>query len=196
MTILEQAGPREEAVAPRAAEVVPGVQANATVPQRRYLRDESPWVLRHVVTSIVITGVGVLGAFACWYGASGEVTLHDQTGWLVGELASATLFGVGMAAGLIAGFREVRLGQRELFADIAAVFELPSGGRRSAAVMPPVASAEEAATGPIATVLVTAPGMTRVHQVGCPLVAGKSVAAISWPAAQERGLGRCGVCLP
>jgi hypothetical protein len=161
--------------------------ADAAPPRRRrrYLYETSPWRRGDVLRALVPAGLGILIAAFCWYRISGQVRLRDQQGWIVGSVLGLIVGCLGGVSWLLVGLRAVRLGQRQLLADIAVVMDWPADlagyrGRRGAAS---VAAPDE---------LVSGPGMTLVHRAACPVARGKNVA----PVAAGHGLDACAMCLP
>jgi len=174
----------EERAHGRPAGDIPAPRVAHAEPRRRYLSQETPWRVPPLLTSLVITIAGLLGAGACWYGASGEAYLRDQLPWLVGAISSGAVFGVGMVIWLIVGFRELRQGQRELFADLAVVY--PRSAAAAAVTESPLDAAET---------LVTALNMSLAHRPECLLLRGKSVTVITEAEVAAWGLDRCRMCL-
>jgi hypothetical protein len=157
-------------------------------PQRRYLTASSPWRVGHVVRAAVLVGLGLVGTLACYYGSSREVLLADQVGWILGALASAALFCLGMTFYLTAGFREVRRAARELTDDVSSLYP------RSVTAAPSRADEAIDLTSLLdADELVAVPGMTRVHRRGCPLMRGKNAEPVG--VAEIVNHVPCGVCL-
>lgn len=169
---------RAEHPRPEVDDLPPASARESAAPVRRYLHDPSPWAHEHVVRSVSLCTAGVFASLLCWYQLSGRDTFRGQSGWVVASMAAGGLFGVGMSGWLLAGFREVRRGQRELAADVRMLFGLSS----------------TPAAGPVADALVSGPGMTRAHRPSCRLVKGKSVAAVDAASREQAGLRRCGVC--
>ncbi|MBA3741836.1 hypothetical protein [Sporichthya sp.] len=132
---------------------------------------------------MVVVGLAALGF--CWYGVSGKATLDNQTPWLSGAVLAYAVCDVGIVLWLVAGFRAVRRGQRQVVFDTRSALGL-------SAVLAQGPTAEQAEVA--AATLVTAPGMMRFHRPECPLVRGKSVRAMSPADASSADLATCGVC--
>lgn len=153
---------------------------------RLYLSQPTPWRRVHVTRAVIVALLGAVVTAVCWWNIAGKVTLEEQQGWLVGSFAGAAIAGLGTAYLLLVVMREVRIGQRQLVADIAEVMDWPltrDGRVRQVAK----AAAETAAQ------LVTGPGMTFVHRADCPIARGKATTELT---ATDHGLNRCGICLP
>jgi hypothetical protein len=137
------------------------------------------------VRALLLAGLGILIAVVCWYRVSGQVRLRDQQSWAAVSVLGLVVGCLGGVSWLLVGLRAVRLGQRQLLADIAVVMDWPAdlagyAGRRQAAATD---SPDE---------LVSGPGMTLVHRAACPVARGKDVA----PVAEGHGLDACAMCLP
>lgn len=158
-----------------------GTQLNA---QRRYLGEISPWRRREALVSAAVALVGVAGVAVCWNGASREVAFRDQVGWTVGAFLFLALFVLAAVLWLMAGFRQVRHGARELRADLNMVFRLEDVQD----LMGP--AAQEQATG---LDLVVAPGMQRAHRPDCVLARGKQVRALT--PSERSEYPPCGMCM-
>jgi hypothetical protein len=160
--------------------------ADAAPPRRRrrYLYDASPWRRGDALRGNLLTAVGVAITACCWYRVSGEVTLRDQQGWVVGCVLGLVLALLGGVSWLLAGFRSVRLGQRQLLADIALVLHRPTAPDGDSATAP----------AQVGTGWVIGRGMTLIHQPDCPIARGKAVAPIGVAEAAERGFAQCGMC--
>lgn len=176
-------------------ELLPAAGRSVRAAQRRYLTSSTAWRARDITRSMVLWTLGLLGGLLCWYGAAGEDNLRDQVPWILGAAAATGLFVLGGAALLIAGFREVRRGVRELDVDKQVVFGLLSNEVR-ASLREAEAAALQAEPGTLvdAGALVAAEGMARAHLPSCLLVRGKQVQLLDDRAAA--GLRSCGVCRP
>jgi hypothetical protein len=152
--------------------------------RRRYLCETSPWRRGDVVRAVLLAALGVLIAGFCWYKVSGQVRLRDQQSWAAGSVLGLVVACLGAVSWLLVGLRAVRLGQRQLLADIAVVMDWPAN--------PAAYAARRDAPGMDAPdLLVSGPGMTLVHRSACPIARGKNVT----PVAQGHGLNPCPMCL-
>lgn len=141
-----------------------------------------PWRDNDVVTVVVTALLGVVAVMAAWFGASGEVSVVRQVMWLNLAVGGFVVFAGGNGVWLLRlrraiGDRRVRLVSLEaddveaMTADAVALSVPPRAGSTAALR------------------LVRGVGMARVHDPGCPLVAGKAVQ----PAVVGDG-EPCGVC--
>jgi hypothetical protein len=160
-----------------------------SVRRRRYLTEPTPWRRVHITRALVPVVVGAVVCFICWWQISGKVTLEEQQGWMVGSCLGAGMAALGGVYWLAVNLREVRIGQRQMVADLAAVMDWPltRDGRVRRGTQ------DTADTGTISTHLVTGPGMRLVHRADCPVARGKAVHEAS---GADAGLDRCGICLP
>jgi hypothetical protein len=144
----------------------------------------TPWRRSHARWCGAIAAIGVIGQIACWYGASGEVTLRDQLPWAAGASVFAAVCGLAGGAWLGIGFVALRRSRVQAFADTRDLFGIPqpSAGLVAGAEVDPDAG------------LVTSPRMTMVHRPSCLAVRGKSVEPISATDAERAGLHSCGIC--
>lgn len=158
--------------------------------RRRYLTEPTPWRRVHFMRALFPVVIGAVVSFVCWWQISGKVTLEEQQGWMVGSCFGAALAALGAVYWLMVNLREVRIGQRQMVADLAAVMDWPltrdGRVRRGSGTDP-------ADTGAAAAHLVTGPGMTFVHRADCPVTKGKAMREVT---AAEANLDRCGICLP
>lgn len=175
--------------------VLPSVEVGQRVKQRsansgagrRYLAEPSPWRRAHLLVAAALVAGGGVAMFIGWYGISGEETFRDQTGWLVLSIAATVVILLGPALALIAGFRGVRRGQRQIAADLAVRFRLsPRSAQNSAEAQVPITSSAR----------VTLVGLNRVHLLTCPMVEGKAVEALDPARSKDPALRACGVCQP
>ena len=150
---------------------------------------DSPWTMQDLLRLTWMSGLGLIGIGVCWYGISGQATMHRQLGWLVGAVAALTVAGIGMVGFLLAGLRAVHaetfevvteIRRDRLGEDVDAIDDL------APVVAAPVALASAG--------YVTGASMTRVHRPDCPHVRGKQVGPISENDIARLGLTKCGVC--
>jgi hypothetical protein len=186
MVLSEPVTRREAPVTavPGASVARPAVAAHG----RRYLESGEPWTPRSVRLALVLGALAALAAGLCWYGGSDKREVEDQVPWLLGSLLAVAFFALVGAVWLIAAFRTLRQGMRDLAADKRA-FAL--GGRPVAGRV--AASGASAHAGLPHSGLVVGAGMVRAHRPDCPLVQGKAVREVELT---DRSLGACGVCLP
>lgn len=159
-----------------------------SVRRRRYLTEPTPWRRVHVTRALAPVVVGAVVCFLCWWQISGKVTLEEQQGWMVGSCLGAGIAALGGVYWLTVNLREVRIGQRQMVADLAAVMDWPL--TRDGRVRRGAPDAAEG--GALATHLVTGPGMTLIHRADCAVAKGKTMHKVS---GAEAGLDRCGICL-
>jgi hypothetical protein len=157
--------------------------------RRRYLTEPTPWRRVNVVRALIPVVVGIVISAVCWWNISGKVTLEEQQGAMIGSFFGAAIAALGGVYWFMVNLREVRIGQRQLVADIAGVMDWPltRDGRVRRG------SAADAAETDTSLRLVTGPGMTFVHRSDCPVTKGKSMREVS---GAEAHLDHCGICLP
>jgi hypothetical protein len=131
--------------------------------------------------SAVLAGAGLAGLVVAWCGGSDQADWPDALPWASLAAVATTVAMLGLVAWLVTGFRRVHRLRREVLPALHAQV-----GTRGAAVAPAAGSAG----------FVTAEGMTRFHQPGCPLVAGKPVRPLPVDGFGASGLVPCGVCAP
>jgi hypothetical protein len=137
-----------------------------------------PWSRRDlaVIATTTILGGGLL--VVSWAGASGEVTLDDQLGWLALGVLGLFLVTLANARCILAGRRAVgRL-------------RAPRSTRPSPAARPAPGLEPR-----LVRIVAPAP-TTRFHRADCPLVAGKGTSPGPRSGFEEDGLVACGVCRP
>ncbi|HVE27933.1 MAG TPA: hypothetical protein VNC22_21150 [Sporichthya sp.] len=161
-----------------------GVSASGYRPlrAREYLTAREPWSARSGIVAAALATAGAVVVGVCWYGGSDLRTAEDQAPWLIGSVIGTAVFALGGVLWVIAGFRSVRHGMRQLAADKR---EFALGGR--------ITGSRDHAPASGHAGLVIASGMVRTHRPDCLLVLGKQVRAVG-PA--DDGLEGCGVCLP
>lgn len=143
-----------------------------------------PWRDNDVVAVSVTALLGVVAVVAAWFGASGEVAVARQALWLNVAVGGFAVFAGGNSVWLM------RL-RRAIGARRVALVSLEADEVEAMTADTAAASAPSR-VGSTATVrLVRGVGMSRVHDPGCPLVAGKAVQ----PATVGDG-EPCGVCTP
>lgn len=132
-----------------------------------------------VVVSITAL-LGLIAIIAAWFGASGSHSLTQQAMWLNLAVAGFAVSSVGLCLWLMRGRRAI--GERRVaLVSLDPVEDEPA----SAPVRRPAAGSTASFD------LVRAPGMRRVHDPACPLVAGKPVERAN-PGDGEP----CAVCAP
>jgi hypothetical protein len=135
-----------------------------------------PWGLadlRRLVRVLALSGTGLVVA---WLVASGTTDPGRQAYAVAGGIVATAVAVAGLAGWLLAGMRAVRLQRDGSVRDVRALLALRSPG-----VVEPASAA-----------LVTAPGMTHVHDAACQMVRGKAVSAVDG----RSSLARCPICLP
>jgi hypothetical protein len=156
-------------------------------------RERGIWTGRDVVRVVVTAGIGVISAMLCWYQASGELTVEQETPWLVGSIAAAGLFVEGLVYWLIVGVRQIKTYEYDTMAKLVAV--LPPDLLDQSAPVP--TSAPDAAARDIEIEVVTIPGTSRFHRPSCQLVLNKTDVVQLGHASQALAhLGACPMCLP
>ena len=140
-----------------------------------------PWkpeqLIRLVATDLVALALLVIA----WFNSAGELHLARQIRYLDLAVLAAVLTGVGHTSWLVSGRRAIGIRSREL---------AQQAQLRCQAVVPsPPSEAPTLVTLTAITGFVQAPGMTKVHVPGCPLLAGKPAVAV----AETHG-APCGVC--
>lgn len=139
------------------------------------------WRDSDVVMVSVTALIGVIAIIAAWFGASGSSSLTRQSLWLNLAVAGFAVASVGLCLWLMRGRRAV--GERR----VSLVALDPVDDERDHPPALPRRSPIDTAS----LELVRAPGMRRVHDPACPLVAGKRVE----PASLRDG-APCAVCTP
>jgi hypothetical protein len=152
--------------------------------QSRIMSAPTPWRPSHARWCGAIAAIGAIGQIACWYEASGQVTLRDQLPWAAGASVFAALCAVAAGAWLGVGSVALRRARVQALADARDLFGIPQPSTGVIAGAQVYADAE----------LVTSPRMTMVHRPGCLVVRGKSVEPISATDAERAGLHSCGIC--
>jgi hypothetical protein len=137
----------------------------------------SPWLRTDIVRVAWWVALGIAINFVAWYGASGSTLWSTQTGWIVVGILAAAVVAVGCIGWLVSGLRSVSAARAEVVRGLA---------RPSLPVI----------VVPAADELVAGPRMTRFHQNGCRLVAGKKYAVVGTTEIVARQLLACGVCEP
>lgn len=143
---------------------------------------KSGWAWRDsdVVMVSVTALLGLIAIIGAWFGASGASATTQQAAWLNIAVAGFAVSGVGLCLWLMRGRRAI--GERRV-----ALVSLDPVDDEPPAV--PFQRPAGDATAPLG--LVRAVGMRRVHELNCPLVAGKRVE----PASLGDG-DPCSVCRP
>ena len=126
---------------------------------------------------------GLLVVLAAWAGASHEVVVDRQVGWVDLGIAGLLVIAVADTLWLLAARR--------------ACWRLRHALLPAAPGLPWPAAGGHHPTAPVrAALLVAGPAMTWYHAAGCRMVAGKAVSPAA--EAEHRAAGRrpCAVCLP
>lgn len=139
----------------------------------------APWRDADVISVCLTALVGVIMIVAAWFGAAGAASLTQQAGWATLAVAGLGVSGIGLCLWLLRLRRTIGLRRASLVSLDAPAEPLPAP--------PPPPRGHDTASLP----LVRAAGMRKVHDPGCPLVAGKDVQ----PAALGDG-EPCAVCGP
>jgi hypothetical protein len=155
------------------------VDAQATAGAGGPPRSLDPWTADSLARLIAVNLVGVVLIGLGWYQSSGQGDVRTELSWLEVAIAGALIAGLGNAAWLVRGRRQVRIA-------VAAAMN-PLFSLESVAVAAPRAGATTA------QVLIWVPRTGRVHDGSCPLVSGKDVRLAT--AEQARTLTRCEICL-
>ncbi|MGH8972852.1 MAG: hypothetical protein ACRD0C_06565 [Acidimicrobiia bacterium] len=142
---------------------------------------DAPWRPADLLGSAVLTGAGLAGLAAAWYGGSDQADWPDALPLASLGAVATTVAMLGLVAWLVSGFRRVHRLRREVLPALHAKV-----GTRGADVTSTAGSAG----------FVTAEGMTRFHRPGCPLVAGKPVRPLPVDESGASALVPCGVCAP
>lgn len=163
---------------------LPGVGAHSPATEEAGSVPRHPavlWARRDVVQLVVLSVIGLALMAVGWY-LSGDGQPLDR------QMHRIDLAAVGLVIGMVGGGLFLLQGLRAVAARKAAVKALTQ--RRLAARTRVTPAAAASAGGE----LVAGPGMTRYHQAGCPLVAGKAVGAASRADHEQAGRRPCGVC--
>jgi hypothetical protein len=139
------------------------------------------WTRRDVVQLVVLSVVGVGLMAVSWY-LSGDGQPLDR------QMHRINLAVAGLLIGMVGGGLFLLRGLGAVAARKAAVKALTH--RRLGARVATTPTSATTGGG-----LVAGPGMTRYHDAGCSLVAGKTVAAASRADHEHAGRRPCGVCL-
>ena len=139
-------------------------------------RRSVPWDVRDLLALYATTFAGVLLVFLAWYEVSASTRLASQVRWTNVGVAGVIVLGAGNLFWLLRGRR--------------------AAGQLKRRLLPLVAVPEEGPATVAAVRLVAGSAMTRFHRSDCPLVAGKSVKAVSEAAHRRAGRQPCGVCEP
>lgn len=133
-----------------------------------------PWRDADVISVCLTALVGVIMIVAAWFGAAGAASLTQQAGWATLAVAGLGVSGIGLCLWLLRLRRTIGQRRASLVSLDAPAEPLPAHSpRHDTASLP----------------LVRAAGMRKVHDPGCPLVAGKDAE----PAALGDG-EPCAVC--
>ena len=136
---------------------------------------KQPWTLNALLLVVMLNLVAAVVIVIGWYGTSTRGTLNSQVPWADAAIVGAILAGVADCIWLLRGRRAVGEQRRSLLT-------LESCQACTAAA--PVAASRSGGD------LVRAAGMTRLHRVDCPLVAGKKTSVVRRPGSAPR----CGIC--
>jgi len=151
-------------------------------PRAAVLGDDAPWRAGELVRVGVVAAVGLIGVAVAWYGASAQADWPDTLPWASLGASAVTVAMLGLVAWLMAALRQVRSLRREVMPWLETAVSTPS-----------ISSTVQTAPG---ADFVTAGGMTRFHQPGCPLATGKLVRPLTIEEARASALDSCGVCVP
>jgi hypothetical protein len=129
---------------------------------------------------LILGGLGALAVAVSWAGSARTVRVGHQADWAIVGVAGSAAIVLAALLWVLAARRAVeqRLGDVLARVDVAAA--PPQAGGRTAGDARLVASA----------------AMAHYHRPGCPLAAGKPVAAASQKDHEAAGRGPCGVCRP
>ena len=140
----------------------------------------TPWGRRDTTLFAVLSTIGAVLLSAAWFGSGDGQTINGQVVWIdlavVGLLAGT----LGGALWLVTGLRAVRLRKAAVEARLAVRAGVTD-------VAGPQAS--------VAGTFVANARMTRYHDAGCSLVAGKQTSPASRPEHERAGRRPCGMCV-
>ncbi|HVU73625.1 MAG TPA: hypothetical protein VHE83_11750 [Mycobacteriales bacterium] len=140
-----------------------------------------PWALRDLSRLVWFEVVSLIAILGCFVGARHTHVWDHQLYFIVGGITALLLAGAGWATWVLIGARALRDRQRAV----------------ATAVLPLIAAAEPAsATTGGDPILVSGPGMTHFHRVGCAFTEGRAVTPASAAAHVRAGLTPCGICRP
>ncbi|WP_034269056.1 hypothetical protein [Haloechinothrix halophila] len=142
------------------------------------LRQTGPWRDADLISVFLTALIGVVMIVAAWFGAAGAASLTQQAAWATLAVGGLVVSGIGLSLWLLRLRRAI--GQRRVG---LISLDPPAAAEPAPQPMP----RHDTASLP----LVRAEGMRKVHDPGCPLVAGKDVT----PAAFGDG-EPCAVCQP
>lgn len=140
------------------------------------------WTTQDLVAVVVANVVGVVLLAWAWWVTSGSDTPDAKLAWLNVSALGVAVAGVGNGWWLARGRRQVVAARVAVFSRA-----VPASARAVPGSVPlPVGDA----------VLLAAPGTSRYHRPGCPMVAGKAAAAAPRRAHERAGRRPCEVCEP
>jgi len=145
-------------------------------PAEQAQRQTVPWEiadLRRLTRVLALSGTGLL---VSWLVASGTTDPARQAYAVAAGIVATAVAVSGLAGWLLAGMRAVRVQRETAVPHVRALL-----ARRSPVVELPTSNG-----------LVTAAGMTHVHDPGCQMVRGKSLQDVVGPSS----LAPCPICLP
>lgn len=139
------------------------------------------WSRRQCWTSGLLVAAGFAVVAWSWWGASGELTLSQQHGWIALGVAGVALVAAGSFSWLWSARRQVSNGLSLLHG------WLPPAAPQLASATPAV---------PVLSLPVAAEGMHLYHRPACQFAVGKGTRSAT-PAEHERvGRAPCPVCRP
>ena len=147
----------------------------------RVVRFAAPWDLRSVRLLVGFNVAGAVLLVVAWERSSEQATLKDQYGSINLAVLAVLLAAAGQVGWIIAARRSVVVRQRSILARIVTT---ASDGRDAA-------SLASRAAGPA---WVQVPDTRRGHRVGCQLVVGKTVVALTRADVAERDVLPCELC--
>jgi hypothetical protein len=129
---------------------------------------------------LILGGLGALAVAASWAGSARTVRVGHQADWAIVGVAGSAAIVLGALLWVLAARRTVeqRLGDVLARLDVGTA-PAQAGGRTAGD-----------------TRLVASTAMAHYHRPGCPLAAGKPVAAASRKDHEAAGRRSCGVCRP
>jgi hypothetical protein len=165
-----------------------------------------PWSPDHLVSLLVVNGVGLILVCAGWWGASGASTAGKQFGFLNLSLTGLLLAGGANGMWFARGRRVMVLARAEVATHLRrAALSAPAGqlpGSNGDAVPAglhrrgPLPVTARLTTVSVAERLVAGPGMSYYHAAICLLVAGKEVREAARVEHVRTGRRPCEVCEP
>ncbi|MEY2591240.1 MAG: hypothetical protein QOJ67_3224 [Acidimicrobiaceae bacterium] len=151
------------------------------------LAADVPWRLRELTRTLRTLVFATIVLVAGWVGASGTPLVSRQLAWAAVSVTGLIIAGLGMVSWLLGGLRVIHQVSEEALAPLCAEYSMSTFDDGGATALP--SANEKRASGS----LVTAPGMTRSHELSCLLVRGKSTRVVR---VDDTDLRPCGVCQP